>query len=75
MAKLAMPVYTGWVGWEKSLVGWCLCLIATVGVARQVGLEPVVVVVMGVSLVASVDALGLVVQLFLVYEARCRRSS
>ena len=28
-----------------------------------------------VSLVASVDALGLVVLLFLVYEARCRRSS
>ena len=39
------------------------------GVARQVGLEPVVVVVVVVSLVASVDALGLVVQLFLVYEA------
>ena len=63
-----MPIYTGWVGWEKSLVGWCS--IATVGVARQVGLEPVVVVNVGVSLVASVDALGLVVQLFLVYEAR-----
>jgi len=28
-----------------------------------------------VSLVASVDAVGLVVRLFLVYEARCRRSS
>ena len=44
---LAMPIYTGWVGWEKSLVGWRS--MSTVGVARQVGLEPVVVVVVVVS--------------------------
>ena len=44
---LAMPIYTGWVGWEKSLVGWRS--MSTVGVARQVGLEPVVVVVVVMS--------------------------
>ena len=63
----------GGLGRGKSLVGWCS--IATLGVARQVGLEPVVVVVVVVGVWASVDALGLVVLLFLVYEARCRRSS
>ena len=47
---MAMPIYTGWVGWEKSLVGWRS--MATVGVARQVGLEPVVVVVVVMSVFA-----------------------
>ena len=36
----------------------CWCSIATLGVARQIGLEPVVVVVVVVSVWASVDALA-----------------